>query len=132
MLRTVWLGLVCLICISGLFALKISFGMPTKLEPATSDPNIVASVDLDPSPKADRLDVSYVDDAPDKIFVKPIAIVPLKPDASPSENLTATEKLPPIEKLTKIVSRHWHERYAKLIGGSAHKPRVASRTKHRS
>src|SRR5664280_2949233 len=105
MLRTVWLGLGCLICIGGLFALKISFGMPTKLEPASYDPTIVASIDLDPSPKADSLDASYVDDAPNNIFVKPIAIVSPKADASPSEKVTATEKVPPTKKITKIISR---------------------------
>jgi hypothetical protein len=126
MLRTVWLGLACLICIGGLFALKISFGMPTKLEPAAYDSTIVASIDLDPSPKADRLDASYVDDAPNKIFVKPIAIVSPKADPSPSE------KVAPAKKITKIIGRHWHEGYAKLSSRSANKPRVASQTRQRS
>jgi hypothetical protein len=132
MLRTVWLGLGCLICISGLFALKISFGMPTKLVTQPNDPNIVASIDFDPAPKADRLDTSYVEDAPDKILVKPIAIVPLKADVSLSETVTSTETVTPTEKITKIVSRHWHRGFAKMSRRSAHKLRFASRTKRRS
>jgi hypothetical protein len=123
MLRTVWLGLGCLICIGGLFALKISLVMSTKLEPAADDPTIVASINLNASPKADKLDASYVDNAPDKITVKPIAIVPPKADASPSEKVNLTERT------TKIISRHWHEGYAKLNSRSAHKPGAASRRK---
>lgn len=132
MLRTVWLGLGCLICISGLFALKISFGMPAKLVTQPNDPNIVASIDFDPAPKADRLDASYVEDAPDKILVKPIAIVPLKADAPSSETATATEEESPTKNGTKIIGRYWHEGYAKLSRRSAHKLRFVSRRKRRS
>jgi hypothetical protein len=131
-LRTVWLGLGCLICIGGVFLLKITFGMPTKLETTATEPNIVANIDFGPAPKADRLDVSYVEDAPDKIFVKPIAIVPQKTDVSSSDTLTTTEPVTPAETITKIVSRHWHQGFAKMSRGSAHKLRFVSRTKPRS
>jgi hypothetical protein len=132
MLRTVWLGLGCLICISGLFALKMSFGTSTNLEQAVNDPNIIASIDFDPTPKADRLDASYVNDTPDKILVKAIAIVPLKVDKPASEKVIVTENATPTEKLTKIVRRRWHEVYAKMRRQSAHKLHFASRTKRRS
>jgi hypothetical protein len=132
MLRTVWLGLGCLICISGLFALKISLAISTKLETPVNDPNIIASMDFGAAPKADRLEVSYVDDAPGKIFVKPIVVVPLKADASPSENVATAQSTTPSEKTVKIVGRHWHERYAKMNRQSAHKLRVATRTRSRS
>ena len=36
MLRTVWLGVSCLICISALFAIKISLGAPVKQQAAIS------------------------------------------------------------------------------------------------
>ena len=54
--------------------------MSTKLETPASDPNIVASIDVDPAPKADRLDASYFEDTPAKILIRPIAIVTQKTD----------------------------------------------------
>jgi hypothetical protein len=131
-LRTVWLGLGCLICISGLFALKISFGMSTKLETPANDPNIVASIDVDPAPKADRLDASYFEDTPAKISIRPIAIVTQKTDVSLSETLATSEASPPTEKIRKIVSRHWHQGFAKMTARSARKSRIASTRKRRS
>jgi hypothetical protein len=78
------------------------------------------------------LDASYVNDIPDKILVKAIAIVPLKVDKPASEKVIVTEKATPTEKLTKIVGRRWHEVYAKMRRQSAHKLHFASRTKRRS
>jgi hypothetical protein len=130
-LRTVWLGLGCLISISGLFALKISFGVPTKLETPSDNPNIMASINVDPAPKADRLDASYVEDTPAKIFIKPIAIVPQKTDVSLSETLTTTATVTPTEKIGKIASRRWHQGFAKMSARTVHKSRVASPSKRR-
>jgi hypothetical protein len=132
MLRTVWLGLGCLICISGLVALKISLAMSTNSGSSVNDPNIIASIDFGAAPKADRLDVSYVYEATGKIFVKPIAVVPPQADTSLSENVTTAESATPSKKTTKIASRHWHERYAKMSRRSAHKLRFATRSRRRS
>jgi hypothetical protein len=133
MLRTVWLGLGCLICIGGLFALKISFGMPVKLEDAAHGPTVVRNVRLVPSPKSDGLNAAHVDDAPDKILVKPLAIVLPKVDASSSEKVTLTGKATTLTvKINKSISRHGDEGYTRLSSRSVHKPWVAWRTKHRS
>jgi hypothetical protein len=126
MLRTVWLGLGCLICISGLVALKMSLAMWTNSGSSVNDPNITANIDFGPAPKSDRLDVSYVDEAPGKIVVKPIAVVPLQADASTAESAT------PSDKNTKIAGRHWYEPYAKMSRRSAHKLRFATRSRRRS
>jgi hypothetical protein len=133
MLRTVWLGLGCLICIGGLFALKTSFGMPVKLEDAAHGLTVARNVRLVPSPKSDGLNAAQVDDAPDKSLVKPLAIVLPKVGASPAEEMTLTGKATtPTVKIKKSISRHGDEGYAKLSSRSVHKPRVAWRTKHRS
>jgi hypothetical protein len=117
----------CLVCIGGLFALKISFGIPTKLAPPADDPNIVASIDFDPSLKAHRLNAS--EDAP--VFVKPISVVLLKVDAPLSGTVTATEEQYPTNKSSKIHSRH-SKGTPNLARGLAPKLRVVSRTKRRS
>jgi hypothetical protein len=98
MLRTVWLGVSCLICISALFAIKISLGAPVKQPAAISGSGTVgASPDREPLAKGDRLDAGY-SDVPKKIAVDTIKIEPApKPE------------LKPIEKVTRIISRHWHE-----------------------
>ena len=91
----------------------------------------MASIDVDPAPKADRLDASYVEDTPAKIFIKPIAIVTEKTDVPLSETLTTTASVPPTEKIKKIASRHWHQGFAEMTARSVHKSRVASPSKRR-
>ena len=120
MVRTVWLALSFLIGICALAALKVSIATPAKQQAAFAETTIGANTDQAPLTKADKLEVSYVDEAPDKIVVKAIKIVP--PEAAPR----------PPEKITKIIGRHWHEGYAKITKRSARNRRDASRTKHRS
>jgi hypothetical protein len=119
MLRTVWLGVSCLICISALFALKISLGAPVKQQAAFPGAATVgANPDREPLAKADRLDAGY-SDLPKKIAVDTIKV---EPAPQPEQK--------PVEKVTRIVSRHWHEGDATTISRSAH--HAARRTKHHS
>ena len=119
MLRTVWLGVSCLICISALFAVKISLGAPAKPRAAISGVTTVGtSPDREPLAKADRLDAGY-SDLPKKIAVDTIK---LEPAPKPEQK--------PIEKVTRIISRHWHEGDAAPTARSAH--HAARRTKHHS
>jgi hypothetical protein len=119
MLRTVWLGLSCLICISALFALKISLGAPVKQQAAISAVATVGtSPDREPLAKADRLDAGY-SDLPKKIAVDTIKV---EPPPKPARK--------PVEKVTRIISRHWHEGDATTTTRSAR--HATRRTKHHS
>ena len=120
-MRPLWLALVFLIGICGLAALKVSIATPAKQDAAFSDDKSDADISQEASVKADRLDVNYIEEAPDKKPVQTVAIV-LKPAVSPN----------PREKITKIISRHWHEGYAKMTKHSKRNRRLASRTRHRS
>src|ERR1035437_2839515 len=121
MVRTVWLALVFLIGICGLAALKVSVATRAKQETAFAETTIGANTNQDPLTKADKLEVSYFDEVPDKKVVRLIPIA-----------LPQAARLTPPEKSTKIISRHWHEGYAKITKRSARNRRVASRTKHRN
>ena len=123
MLRTVWLGVSCLICISVLFALKISLGAPVKQQAAISGVATVGtSPDREPLAKADRLDAGY-SDLPQTIAVDTIKVEPApKPEQKPEQK--------PIEKVTQIISRHWHEGDATTTTRPAR--HAARRTKHHS
>jgi hypothetical protein len=127
MLRTVWLGLGCLICIGGLFSLRISFGAPTKLAPPANDRNIVASIGFDPSLKADRLNSSFAKDTSEKIFVKPISVALLKVDPPSSGTVTATEEEHPTNKSSKTHSGHSKGSSPNLARGLTPKLHVVSR-----
>jgi len=127
MLRTVWLGLGCLICIGGLFSLRISFGVPTKLAPPVDDPNIVASKGFYPSLKAGRLNASFAKDASDKIFDKPISVALLKVDPPSSGTVTATEEEHPTNKSSNTDSRHSKGSSPNLARGLTPKLHVVSR-----
>lgn len=119
MLRTVWLGLSCLICISALFALKISLGAPVKQQAAISGVATVGtSPDREPLAKADRLDAGY-SDLPQKIAVDTIKV-----------ELAPKPEQKPVKKVTRIISRHWHEGDATTTTRSAR--HAAGRTKHHS
>jgi hypothetical protein len=120
--RTVWLALVFLIGICGVAALKVSIGTPTKPQVASGETTIGANFDQgDYLSKADKLEVPYVDETQDK---KVVRIIPV-------EMPQAAQPKPP-EKITKVISRHWHEGDAKIAKRPARNPRVTSRTKHRS
>ena len=123
MLRTVWLGVSCLICISALFAIKISLGAPVKQQAAISEPGTVGtSPDREPLAKGDRLDAGY-SDLPKKIVVDTIKIEPAPKPEQKSEKK-------PIEKVTRIISRHWHEGDAMTTTHSA--GHAARHMKHHS
>ena len=119
MLRTVWLGVSCLICISALFAFKISLGAPVKQPTAFPEAATVGTnPDREPLAKADRLDAGY-SDLPKKIAVDTIKVEP-----------TPRPEQKPVEKVTRIISRHRHEGDAAPTTRSAH--HAARRAKHHS
>jgi hypothetical protein len=108
-MRPVWLALSFLIVICALAALKVSIATPAKEQAAFDETAVSTNANQDhPLLKADKLEVSYVDDAPDKKVVRLIPI--LLPQATQPE---------PREKTTEIISRHWHEGYAKITKRSA-------------
>jgi hypothetical protein len=122
MVRTVWLGLAFLIAICGLVTFKISIATLAKQQIASGDATtMTADRDAAPSIKADRLDVNYLDDLPAKTSVHTISIVIPQP---------APKARP--EKITKIISRHWHEGYARVTKRSIQRQREVSRSRHRS
>jgi hypothetical protein len=121
MVRTVWLALVFLIGICGVAALKVSVATRAKQDAAFAETTIGTNTNQDPLTKADKLEVSYFDEAPDKKVVRLIPIA-----------LPQAAQLNPPEKISKIMSRHWHEGYAKITKRSARNRRVASRTKHQN
>jgi hypothetical protein len=96
---------------------KVSIATSAKQEAAFADTAIEADVSHDASVKADKLEVNYIEEAPDKKLVRSITIV-LPPVAAPK----------PREKITKIISRHWHEGYAKMTPPK-HDRRKTSKTK---
>jgi hypothetical protein len=93
MARPVWLALIFLIGICALAALKVGIASPAKTQAALADEVIEVSVNA--LAKADKLDVEEI---PDKKIIRSIAIV--QPEAAPKQT-------------TKIISRHWHDGYAK-------------------
>jgi hypothetical protein len=122
MLRTVWLGVSCLICISVLFALKLSLGAPVKEQAAIAPAATVGtSPERQPLAKADRLDAGY-NDLPKKIAVDTIKVEPVEPAPKPEPKR--------VEKTTRIISRHWHEGDATPTTRSAH--HTARRARHHS
>jgi hypothetical protein len=121
MVRTVWLALSFLIGVCALAALKISIATPAKQEAAFADTANEADLLHDALTKADKLLVSDAEEAPEEKLVTSIPIVTPKITSQP-----------PAEKITKIISRHWHEGYAKMTKRSARNRRHASRTKRRS
>ena len=122
MVRTVWLAFVFLIAIGGLITYKIGFATPAMHRTASADqPAAIAETTDTPLAKADRLDVNYLEDAPDKTQVHTIPIVLSEP---------AVRVQP--EKAPKIVSRHWHEGYASITKRSIRRQREASRARHQN
>jgi hypothetical protein len=118
MKRTVWLALSFLTIIGALVAFKVSIATPAKQQAAFADMTMGANTanQDEPLAKADKLDVSYVDEAPDKNVVRLIPI-----------GLPTSAQPEPREKFNKIVSRHWHEGYAKTTKRSPRNRRVASK-----
>jgi hypothetical protein len=122
MLRTVWLGLIFLIAICGAIAYRIGFSSTSAHRPASADATAaIADTQDAPSAKADRLDVNYLDDVPDKTSVHTIPIILSEPAANAGP-----------EKVTKIIGHHWHEGYARITKRTIRRQREASRSRHRS
>jgi hypothetical protein len=116
MKRTVWLTLGFLAAVLALAALKLSIAMPA---PVVETTTTGMNNSQDTLIKADKLDVSEVDKVPDKKVVRPIPIEITPRPAQPEAR----------EKVTKIISRHWHEGYAKITKRTAHNRRIASTAK---
>jgi hypothetical protein len=111
MARPVWLALIFLMGICALAALKVSIASPAKQQAALADEVIEVSVNA--LAKADKLDVEEI---PDKKIIRSIAIV--QPEAAPKQT-------------TKIVSRHWHDGYAKAKARKRPHHRHVSRKQRR-
>ena len=93
MARPVLLALIFLIGICALAALKVGIASPAKQQAALAEE--VTEVSVNALAKADKLDVEEI---PDKKIIRSIAIV--QPEAAPKQT-------------TKIISRHWHDGYAR-------------------
>jgi hypothetical protein len=116
MMRTVWLALVCVIVVCGVAALKAGVATPARNQPAFSD-NVTGTA-VEALPKADRLDVSSVENIPENKTVKATTIILPKAatdDAAPNQPA----------KISKIISRHWHEGYTQMTQRSARSTRHA-------
>jgi hypothetical protein len=112
MMRTVWLGLICLVILGAMASLRLTMWAPGRADTLPAQTTTATSLKQDTLGKADKLLVSYTEEVPEKKMVTSIAIVPPKAASKPQE------------KITKIISRHWHEAYAKRDT-----PRDASKTK---
>jgi hypothetical protein len=111
MARPLWLALVFLIGICALAALKVSIARPAKQQAALADELI--EVFGNTLAKADKLDVEEI---PDKKIIRSIAIV--QPEPAPKQT-------------TKIISRHWHDGYAKAKARKRSHHRHVSRKQRR-
>ena len=111
MARPVWLALIFLMGICALAALKVSIASPAKQQAALADEVIEVSVNA--LAKADKLDVEEI---PDRKIIRSIAIA--QPEAAP-------------EQTTKIISRHWHDGYAKAKARKRPQHRQVSRKQRR-
>jgi len=126
MVRTVWIGLICLIAICGLTAYKVGFAARANDQAAIAAPvaviadtqGVAASNDTPETRdglgvKTDRLDVDYLQDVPGKMLVHTIPIVISNP-ATPAVSATKVEpeKISAPER-THTVSRHWRSSYAR-------------------
>jgi hypothetical protein len=116
MARTIWIALVFLIVICGLAALKVSIATPAKQQDAFASATIGANMEPGLS-KADKLNVSYVDD--DALEKKSVRLIPIA--------LSKVAEPEPQEKASRIVNRHWHVGDSKVIKRTARYHRDASR-----
>jgi hypothetical protein len=107
MKRTVWIAFGFLIIVCTLVTLKARIVPPAKQQAAFSDDVLDAYASQEASPKADRPDVNNVENVPDKKTVQTTTIVL-------SKRATDDAATNPPAKISKIISRHWHEGYAKM------------------
>src|SRR5262245_15219840 len=97
--RTIWLGLVCLLLLSALFALRTSIGARTIVEStAAAPPSAIEEVEP-PLAKSDRLPAPALERA-EKASVTTVKIAPEPPQAKASPGTAASER-------KEITSWHW-------------------------
>ena len=113
MARPVWLALIFLMGICALAALKVSIASPAKQQAALADEVIEVSVNA--LAKADKLEVEKI---PDKKTIRSIAIVPQIAASIP-------------ENATKIISRDWHDGFAKVKMRKHHHRHVSRKRRRR-
>src|ERR1039458_1615340 len=97
MVRTVWFGLVCLIGLGAMASLRVAITPTVSAGNSLGQPTIGTAFEQNPLGKADKLKVSYIEEAPEKKLVTSIAVVPPKSAVKPKE------------KVIKIISRHWRD-----------------------
>jgi hypothetical protein len=129
-MRMVWLALFCLMALAITVVAKIgmspyanvdvSKGMPSAkaaISRETSAPDTVAFSSKNVTAgttKADKLEVSYTNEAPPEVkSVKSVAII-----------LPATAPKEASNKMERIVSRHWHDPFDKRNVPAAPQPLV--------
>ena len=142
-MRTVWLALFCLIGLATTVLVKIispyasagvSRGVPFAKAEVSREISVTDTVALssenetagtkihnDPSTKADKLEVSYTNEAgPEVKSVKSVSIV------LPTTEPTQLSK----KKMERIVSRHWHDPSDKRSAPAAAQPRAKRKASH--
>jgi hypothetical protein len=112
MARPIWLAVIFLIGVCALAALKVSIARPAKQQSALADEVVELSGNV--LAKADRLEAEEI---PDKKIIRSIAIV--QTDAPPKQT-------------TKIISRHWHDGYAKAKPRKHHRRHVSPKPRRLS
>jgi hypothetical protein len=118
-MRTVWIALFCLISVGAMASLRFAM-TPTISADTSPDREKTTSFRQDALVKADKLEAAYVEEVPQKKLVKSIAIVP------PAATTTK-----PVEKVVKIISRHWHAGHDKMTVRPGNR-RDVSRARYRS
>jgi hypothetical protein len=97
--RTIWLGLVCLLFVSALFALRTNIGARTIAEStASAPPSTIEEAGL-PLAKSDKLLTPHLERA-EKASVTTVKIAPEPPQAKASPGAAASEP-------REITSWHW-------------------------
>jgi hypothetical protein len=109
----IWLALIFLVGICALAALKISIATPPKQQAAFAED--VIETPANALAKADKLEVEKI---PDKKTIRSIAIVPQIAASIP-------------ENATKIISRDWHDGFAKVKMRKHHHRHVSRKRRRR-
>lgn len=122
MKRTFWLAFGFLIIMCALAAFKVSIATPAKQQETFAANTVGLGSNEKPLTKADRLEMSSVDEASDK---KVVRLIPI--------SLSKAVQPEPREQITKIISRHWHQGNSKIkIKRPALNRRHAASAKYRS
>jgi len=97
--RTIWLGLVCLLLLSALFALRTNIGARTIAESTAAAPPSAIEEEGLPLAKSDRLPAPPLERA-EKASVTTVKIAPEPPEAKASRGKAGSEP-------REITSWHW-------------------------